>query len=285
MKKTIVSLAVVGIAAGWAASSWAADPPAGTQRPKVMTIFREEVKPGRQAAHEKSEAQWPATLRKANSKGLYLAMSSGDQVWFLNPYASFAAIETQAKEDEANTLLTADLDRLWAADGEMLSRTSSLTAVFNEELSYRTDWDVAKIRYYGVDTVRVQPGYGNDFEQLRKLVKAAHEKAKVDERWSVYEVVSGAPDVTYLFFFPITSLGELDRDEEKHGKEYRDALGEDTRARLRDFQKNAVRASESRIFRLSPKMSYLPKELSDRDPDFWTPKPPPSAAAKKTEKK
>ncbi|HEY7516439.1 MAG TPA: hypothetical protein VIC87_18255 [Vicinamibacteria bacterium] len=284
MKKTIVSLAVVGIAGGWAASSWAADPPVGTQRPKVMTIFREEVKPGRQAAHEKSEAQWPATLRKANSKGLYLAMSSGDQVWFLNPYASFAAIETQAKEDEANTLLTADLDRLWAADGEMLSRTSSLTVVFNEELSYRTDWDVAKIRYYGVDTVRVQPGYGNDFAQLRKLVKAAHEKAKVDERWSVYEVVTGAPDITYLFFFPITSLAELDRDEEKHGKEYRDALGEDTRGRLREFQKNAVRASESRIFRLNPKMSYLPKELVDRDPEFWTPKPPPSAAAKKTEK-
>ncbi len=285
MKKTIVSMAVAVVAGGWAASSWAADPPVGTQRPKVMTIFREEVKPGRQPAHEKSEAQWPAALRKANSKGIYLAITSGDQAWFLNPYASFAAIETQAKEEEANSLLTADLDRLWAAEGDMLSRTSALTAVYNEELSYRADWDVAKIRYYSVTTMRIQPGYGNEFEQIRKLVRAAHEKAKVDERWSVYEVVTGAPDDTYIMFFPIVSLADLDKVEELHGKEYREALGEDARSRQREFQRNAVRMSETRVFRLNPKMSYLPKELTDRDPDFWTPKPPPAAAAKKPEQK
>lgn len=285
MRKTIVPMVVAVIAGGWVASAWAADPPVGTQRPKVLGIFREEVKPGRGPAHEKSEAQWPAALRKANSKGIYLAMTSGDQAWFLNPYPSFAAAEALAKEDEANAALTADLDRLWAADGEMLSRTSSLTAVYNEELSYRADWDVAKIRYYQVNTVRIQPGYGREFEELRKLTKAAHEKAKVEERWSVYEVVDGAPDVTFIIFFPIVSLAELDTAESIHGKDYRDAVGEDTRSRLRDFQRNAVRSSETRLFRLNPRMSYLPKEFTDRDPDFWMPKPPPATGAKKPEKK
>jgi hypothetical protein len=285
MRRTIVPMAVAVIAGGWVASAWAADPPVGTQRPKVLGIFREEVKPGRQAAHERSEAQWPATLRKANSKGIYVAMTSGDQVWFLNPYPSFAAFEAQAKEDDANGALTADLDRLWAADGEMLSRTSSLTAVYNEELSYRADWDAAKIRYYGVTTVRIQPGYEREFEQLRKLRKDAHEKAKVDERWSVYEVVDGAPDTTYIMFFPMASLAELDKAEALHGKEYQDAIGEDSRGRIRDFQRNAVRSSETRVFRLNPKMSYVPKEFTDRDPDFWTPRAPVATAANKPEKK
>jgi hypothetical protein len=166
----------------------------------------------------------------------------------------------------------------------MLSRASALTAVYNEELSYRADWDVAKIRYYAVNTVRIQPGYGREFEEIRRLVKSAHEKAKVDERWSLYEVVDGAPDDTYVFFFPLTSLADMDKDEERHGKEYRDAVGEDTRSRQREFQKNAVRSSETRVFRLNAKMSYLPKEFTDRDPDFWTPKPV-ATVAKKTETK
>lgn len=285
MRKTLVSVAVLVLAGGAAASVGAVDAPVGTQRPKVLQILREEVKPGRQPAHAKNEAGWPAALRKANSKGIYLAISSGDEAWFLNPYPSFAAIEAQAKEDEANTSLGAELDRLWAADGEMLSRTSSLTAVYNEELSFRTDWDVAKIRYYAITVLRLQPGYGRDFESLRKLVSAAHEKAKVDERWALYEVAAGAPDDTYIFMSPIVSLAEWDKSEAMHGKEYQEALGEETRSRIRDFQRTAVKMSETKLFSLSPKMSYLPKELTDRDPDFWTPKPAPAPAGKKDEKK
>ena len=228
---------------------------------------------------------WPAALRKANNKGYYLAISSGSEAWFLNPRESFAAAEAQAKEDDANTALTAELDRLWAVDGEMLSKTSAMTAVLNEDLGFRADWDVAKIRYYAVTVLRIQPGYGRDFEQTRKQVNAAHEKAKVDERWSVYEVIVGAPDDTYIFFSPIASLAEWDKYEAMHGKEYQEALGEDGRNRLRDFDRVAVKSSETHLFSLSPKMSYLPKELTDRDPDFWTPKPPPATPAKKDEKK
>jgi len=58
-----------------------------------------------------------------------------------------------------------------------------------------------------------------------------------------------------------------------------------TRGRQREFSKNAVRYSETKLFRFNPKMSYLPKELTDRDPEFWTPKPFAAAGAKKTEKK
>ena len=285
MKKMLMLVSLLALCTGGVSLTVAADAPMGTKRPKILQIFREEVKPGRQPAHEKSEMGWPAALRKANNKGYYLAISSGSEAWFLNPRESFAAAEAQAKEDEANTALTAELDRLWAVDGEMLSKTVAMTAVLNEDLGFRADWDAAKIRYYAVTVLRIQPGYGRDFEQTRKLVNAAHEKAKVDERWSVYEVIVGAPDDTYIFFSPIASLAEWDKYEAMHGKEYQEALGEDGRNRLRDFDRVAVKSSETHLFSFSPKMSYLPKEFADRDPDFWTPKPPPAAPAKKDEKK
>ena len=35
---------------------------------------------------------------------------------------------------------------------------------------------------------------------------------------------------------------------------------------------------------MSPKMSYLPKEVTAADPDFWTPKPAAPKAGAKTDK-
>ena len=80
----------------------------------------------------------------------------------------------------------------------MLTKTNGMIGVLNEDISYRADWDTAKTRYYSVTVLRLQPGYGRDYETLRKLVNGAHDKAKVDERWAVYEVASGAPDDTYI---------------------------------------------------------------------------------------
>jgi hypothetical protein len=285
MRKILAPLSVLALCVGSVAPVSAADAPLGTKRPKVIQILREEVKPGRGPAHEKNEAGWPAALRKANNKGYYLAITGGGEAWFINPYDSFAAIEAQAKSDQANVPLTAEVDRLWAQDGEMLSKTSSMLTVFHEDLSYRADWDVAKMRYYVVTVVRLQPGYGHDYEQVRKMITAAHEKAKVDERWAAFEVITGAQDDTYVFLSPIASLAEWDKYEAMHGKEYQEAMGEDGRSRLRDFNKVAVRSSETKLFRFRPKMSYLPKELTDRDPDFWTPKPSPAPPVKKKDEK
>jgi hypothetical protein len=286
MRKTVVVwAALVALLAGGLATAIAQEPPLGTKRPKIMQIYVEEVKPGRQAAHAKSEAGWPAALRKANNKGYYLAIGNGREAWFLNPFATFAAIESQSKADEADAALTSEIDRLWAVDGEMLTKTGAMTVVLNEDLGYRADWDTAKQRYYAVTVVRIQPGYGSEYTQIRKLVNAAHDKAKVDERWATYEVVTGAPDETYIFFSPLASLAEWDKYDAMHGKEYQEALGEDGRNRMREFNRNAVKGSETKLLSFSPKMSYLPKEMTDRDPDFWTPKPAAAAPARKEEKK
>ena len=45
-------------------------------QPKILTIYREEVKVGRAAEHAKHEAGWPAAYEKAKSPIYYLALTS-----------------------------------------------------------------------------------------------------------------------------------------------------------------------------------------------------------------
>ena len=50
MRMTIVPVSVLALCVGSVAPARAAEAPLGTKRPKVLQIFKEEVKPGRQAA-------------------------------------------------------------------------------------------------------------------------------------------------------------------------------------------------------------------------------------------
>jgi hypothetical protein len=115
--------------------------PAGTKRPKILQIGREELKPGKGAAHVKNEMGWPAAYRKAGSKSSTLAITSASEAWFLSPYESFAALEAQTKADEGDAVLSAEVDRLWS--GRRPLRTTQMTAVLRS-LGYRADWDVAR---------------------------------------------------------------------------------------------------------------------------------------------
>jgi len=283
MRKTLTLVSSVAVCLGGLAPPAIAQAPVGTERPKVLQIFVEETKPGRGPAHEKMEKSWADAVRKGGDKSFYLGMTFGSKAWFLFPRASFVAVEQADKEAAANTALTAEVERIQALDGDLLSGASGMWAVYRPELSYRADWDVAKMRNYRVSVIRLNPGYGRDFEQVSKITNEAHEKLKLDEHWSVYQVVAGAPDGTHIILFPMASLAEWDKVEQMHGKAYQEALGDANRDRLRDFQRVGVRGSETMLFTFSPKMSYLPKEFIDRDPEFWAPKQTP--VPKKEEKK
>jgi hypothetical protein len=278
-KLTVVALAAV---CSGGLAPLAAEEPAGL--PKVLQIYREEVKPGKGAAHEKLEAGWPAAFRKAGVDAYYLAMTSNRQAWFVTPWESFGAAEKAGKAMDANAVLAAEQAQLSTQDGELISDVNGIWATLQKDISYRTDWDTAKMRYFVVTTVRLNPGYGAEYESIRKLVNEAHDKAKVDEHWGIYQVQVGASAGTYLIFAPMASMAEMDKLDEMHGKAYQEALGEQTRQRLRDFTRVGVKSSETQIFSFSPKMSFLSKEFMARDPEFWSPKPA-AAPAKKDEKK
>jgi hypothetical protein len=241
----------------------------------VLQIFVESVKPGKGAAHAKVEAGWPAAFRKAKWPTHYLAatsMSGPGEAWFLSGYESFAAMETDQRNVEKTPVLSKELDRLSQVDGELLSGTRNILAVYRPDLSYRPDISIAQMRYFALTIFTLKPGYDSAFAEVRKVVHAGHDKANMDEHWAMYQVVSGGAGSTYLLLIPMKSLTEADVAQEIHGKPYGDALGESGRQQLRDFARAGLESTETKLLSFSPKMSYPSDEWVKQDPQFWAPK-------------
>jgi hypothetical protein len=254
-----------------------AQTPVVPSTPKVLRIYREEVKPGKGAAHEKVEVGWPQAFAKANYPVHYLAMTSitgPNEAWFLEGYDSFASIEKAGQTIDNNAALKAELDKLSERDGELLSGMRILITTYRDDLSYGSNVTLSQMRYMTVTMTRVRPGHDSEFVALRKIVSAAHEKANMDEHWAVYQVVSGAPAGTYLLFLPMKSMAQMDVAQEIHGEPYQDALGEENQRKVRELSSAAIMTSESSLFAFNPGMSYPSKEFAAGDPDFWMPKPP-----------
>jgi hypothetical protein len=281
MKKSLwLAPLVLGIAALPAFSQ----APASSGPPKVLQIFREEVKPGKGSIHEKTEAGWPKAFAKAKWPVHYLAVTSvtgPGEAWFLSGYPSYAAYETDQRNIEKDATLTAETQRLSAIDGELLTQGRSMLASFREDLSYNTGADLSKMRYFSITVTRVRPGHEAEFVEARKIVKAAHEKAGLPDGMAIYQVSSGAPSGTFLGIVARQTLEELDKSAAIHGEAYMQALGGDAgQKKLADIQSSAIVSSETNVFAFSPSMSYSSPEMIAGDPAFWGPKPAPAAAPK-----
>ena len=73
-----------------------------TSQPKLLTIVREEVKPGRAADHANHEAGWPAAFEKAMSPDYYLAMTSltgPSEAWYVIPQAGVPRRRVRQERD------------------------------------------------------------------------------------------------------------------------------------------------------------------------------------------
>ena len=256
-----------------------------TSTPAVLAIYREEVRPGKSGAHAINEASWAAAFAKSQAPVRWLAMTSvagPSEAWFLSGYPSWEAFERLEAEMDANAGFAADEEKFSSAESDLLSRTSVIVATHRPDLSYQANVALPKMRYMEVRVMRVKPGHAGDFSEVTQAIVAAHQKAKLEEHWAVYQVTAGMPDGTFLYFFPRKSLAELDKDGPLHeGAAYRDALGESGRARRREMQVGAIESTQTMVFRFEPNMSILGKDWIDGDPAFWTPKPPPAPPAKK----
>lgn len=250
--------------------------------PKVIQIYREEVKPGKGSAHEKVEMGWPRAFAKANSPTHYLAMTSvtgPNEAWFIAGYDSLAAWEKDTQNNDNNPALSAELQRLSAQDGDLLSGARSVVATYQPDMSYRANSiNIGEMRYFYITTVRLRPG--SSYSDMNKITLAAHEKANVPERWAIFQVTYGMPSGTFLFIQPLKSLAEVDAFSQTHGQAYRDAIGEDGGKKLGDLARNGIISTETNIFSFNPKMSYPSKETVAVDPAFWAPKPKAPAPAK-----
>jgi hypothetical protein len=255
-----------------------AQPAPPTSTPQVIVIYREEVRPGRAAAHGVNEAAWAAAYMKANAPQQWLGMTSvagPTEAWFLSGYPSYEAFQASEDGIEGNAALSAESDRFSTQDADLVSRTSTIVAGYRPALSYQPEVKLPEMRYMQVDVVRVKAGHDRDFRAAWTQIAAAHTKAAMDEHWAVYEVDAGETDLTFYFFYPRKSLAEIDKSGPMHVADaYRDAVGENGRLEQREMFQRSIESSQTMIFKLRPAMSVLTKAWIDVDPGFWTVKPP-----------
>ncbi len=149
--------------------------------PRVLRIYREDVKHGMSGAHARVEAGWPKAFAKAGSANYYVGMTSlsgPNEAWFIEPHQSFAALEKSIADIDNNAALTADLDKLALGDSAFISGARNMIAVYNEELSRQSPDPFPLNRFVSVTTYRVRPGKAAEFTEFRKLLKSVNEKEK-----------------------------------------------------------------------------------------------------------
>jgi hypothetical protein len=276
-----VALSAVGVV-----PVFSQEPPAGPA--PVVQIMREVIKEGKGAAHEKTEMEFVRAFRKAKFPGHYLAltaMSGSGEVWFLDPYPSFATWEQYQKEQDKEPLKS-ELEMAESHDGVLREPGRSMWAVYRKEMSYRPEkLNVGKTRFVTIGTYRVRLGHDEDMHSGAKAILEAYEKGNIDATLLCYQVIEGASAGTYLFFSTMGSLKTMD-DFPARQKALTEAMGADNYRQLMKGSGDTFVSIDSNLFAVSPRMSYVAKATADEDPEFWNPKvsAKPEAAAKPKQK-
>jgi len=258
--------------------------------PKVLTVTREFVKPGKGGAvHDKAESAFVQAFARAKWPTHYLAMNSVSgkpRVLFLTGYESFEAWEKDVKAVDKNAALSGALDHAGVADGELLDSVDGGAWAYREDYSLRAPVDIAHMRYFEISVYRVKQGHRKDWDDGMKMVLAASQKASPESHWACYEAAYGAPEGTYVFITPMKSAAEIDKAFAQN-KDFMSAMGEEGMKKLEELSAASIESSESNLFMFNPKMSYVSDDWVKADPDFWKPKTAaaPAAAPKKPAEK
>ncbi len=242
-----------------------------TSQPQVLVIYREQIKLGHNAAHLKTESGWPAAFARADSPDYYLAMASmtgPSEVWFAQPWDSYAAWGQAMERNQANPRLTAALERQSMADAEHLDVSSIIEAVAVPEMSYGDFPDLNMARFWQVTTLRLRPGHEAQFAEAVNVYKTVAGRADPNAKWRVYRVTNGMRGGTFLIYSSVESFGQFDNmmaGDAAIGAAMTPEEGE----KMQKFSAEAVLSAISNRFRLDPDMSYVSDETKATDPDFW----------------
>lgn len=245
-----------------------------TTQPNLITIVREEVKLGHNAAHAAHEAGWPAAYARAKSPDYYLAMvamTGPNETWYVTPYASHTAQGESMKREGADAVLTAELQRLSRVDADHLNSLRVVHAVARPDLSHGAFPDLALARFWEITTFRVRPGHEQGFADAAKAYAAAAKRAAPNASWRTYEVLAGLPGPTYLVFGSSQTFGEFDRGMQEN-QALMKAFTPEESAVLQKFGAAGLINTETNRFRLDAGQSYVDAAAKAKDPAFWSPR-------------
>jgi hypothetical protein len=244
-----------------------------TSQPAVLTIYREDVKYGHNAAHETHEAGWPAAYAKVKSPFSYIAITSltgANEAWFLSPYPNWKTYGDNINQDTKDPVMAAELARLSKADAEHVSQGRSYHLIGRADLSAGVFPSVAKNRFYEVTIFRVRLGHEQTFEQLAKVYKAAFTKAAPQASYRLYQVVAGMPGPTFMIFASTQTLAQFDQIPAMDAAVWGAIGADDVRAMQKFFAEGMINM-ETQRFAVNGRMSYVDDATAAQDPAFWRP--------------
>ena len=257
--------------------------------PKILTLTREFIKPGKSGAiHDRSESAFVQAMARAKWPTRYVSlnsMSGKSRALFLTGYDSFAAWQKDIDATTKNSALSADLDRDSVADGELLSDLDQAVFYYEPDQSFRSSGDLTDIRYMELSAFVIKPGHNKEWEEAMKLVIAGHQKAGDSANWATYSLAYGGNGDEYILFSGDKSLADIDTGYAE-GTKFEEAMGEEGMKKLHELAAACIVSSDNQLFSINPKQSYPVDAWVKGNPGFWKPAaapamPKPAAAAAK----
>lgn len=248
--------------------------------PPVLLIVREDIKPGKMAAHNKHSASFVQIFGKLQTSSYRIAMlpvaGSENDVLYITALSSFAEMEkaqqeTDKKMSAATGPTRVELDRLDREAADLHAAMRDMFTIYRPDLSFDPGVDITKMRYMAVTTVRVRPGQDDQYaEYVKSVVNVARTRAKAELHVAAFQVIAGSPATTYMFFRPMKSLAEYDL---RIGARVREAMTDDQKKKADKMAGESVVFTETSVYAFAPEMSYVPNDFAAGDPAFWNPKP------------
>jgi hypothetical protein len=243
-----------------------------TPPPKVLVIDIEWLKPGKGgSAHQKTENAFIQANQKAKVPIHYLALealSGPPRSLFFFSYDSFAAMEKERQQEMSDTVLSADVDRAYAADGELLSSTARNIFTLRDDLMPDPGVAIATMRYMQITRVTVRPGHQAEWEEYLKMLRSNLDKTQPGRHIALYQSAFGWENGgIWLLITPMKSLDEVDQATANNAK-FIQNMGDTNMKRYRELAGLAIESSQRNLYAFNPDMSYVRDEWVTADP-FW----------------
>jgi len=246
--------------------------------PRIIWIYREEVKPARTSAHDKVEqgfAQLWASLKVQPFIGMEAVSGNASEALFISGYDSFATYDKdfQIFMNASNGSKRMEMEQLEKQEADLVNGVRSVIATYRPDMSYLADRfmnDLPRSRYIQIETMRVRQGKDDSLAEGAKMFLDAYQKAGIQHPWVIYQVLSGSPAGTYMVFTPMNSMKDMDDELTMHQK-VAEAMGEE---KMKDMMKGSGEIFsfiERDIYSFNPKISHVSQEFAAMDPEFWGP--------------
>lgn len=252
------------------AAQAAAGPP-----PNVLVVYREYLRPGMSGSpHEKTEAafvkmsvdqKWPVHYIGMTS------MSGPNRALFLYAYDSFGAWGKDQEAQSANPAYTAANDAAQIDDGAVLSKADTHAFLYHPEMSVHAGLDVSHARYWEITSFVIRPGHEAQWMELVKIYATGFNKIP-DAHWALYESRYGENNGgMWVAFNPMRSLDEVDKGM-ANSQAFESSLGDPAMKHAAELAADCLQSSQTNLFVVNPKMSYVSDDWTKSAPDIWSQK-------------